>query len=617
MLSPGECWKEVPKDRLGNLSWRAYLLQRAAANKRLRERYQEACSQDILFYLNSFAWTYNPKGDKGDENDRRVQRVVPFITYSFQDRALQTIVGHIDKQRDLVIEKSREVGASWLCIYAMEWLWHFHDWTESLMISRMWDLVDGKTPHALFWKIDFHHQWLPEWLTPRMNRNKGFFENLDNGSTMTGQATTEKAGVGGRATVIFFDEFSRVDDGIAIRDGTADVADCRIFNSTHTGPGTAFHGLCTNGVTDKLVMHWTEHPIKSRGAYRYDPEVSRVVPLDRDYEYPNDFSFVLDGSPAGGPYPGIRSPWYDYECARRGSSRAIAMDLDIDVSGSQAQFFDPMLIRRLVGECCEPYWRGSIEYELDTAKPKGLKADPGGNLKLWLNQLPTGGLPPLSLVIGGDIAWGSGATRSCLCGIDVHKGEKVLEYASAQVDPKELAHIVVALAWLFKDADEQPAELIWEQQGPGVTFGGEVLALGFRNVFYRTAEMPHSMEMKVSLRPGWVPNKETKTELLAEYRSALSLRQLINRSAPALQECLAFKFSPDGHATHAHSENKDNPGESRVNHSDLVIADALAWKLAKGKGIKSGPQHVQEIHPGSLAYRRQLAHDRASNAEEW
>jgi hypothetical protein len=615
MLSPGEWYKDVPKEPRENAQYRIKLLKRAEGDRGFQDAIREFCSKDILFYVNVFAWTYQPK--------RRA--VVPFLTYEFQDRALLRILKAIDEQEDLVIEKSREMGASWLCILAMEWLWHFVPWTQSLMVSRDANLVDGKTPDSLFWKIDFVHKWLPNWLMPRWDeryhRTKMYFENPDNGSTITGQATTEKIGIGGRATVLFLDEFSRVDDAVAVRDGTADTADCRIFNSTHTGPETAFNGLCTNGVTKKLMLHWTEHPEKSKGAYRSDPQQRIAEPVDKSWEYPADFQFVLDGSPAGGPHPGVRSPWYDRECARRGSSRAIAMDLDIDVSGSMSLFFDPLMLRRLMETCTDPWWKGDISFDRDTGKPVALVPSPSGSLKLWchLHKDQAGNLIPAEMVcvIGADLSAGTGATPSCLSIVNCETGEKVGEYTNAHLDPKAMAPVATSLAYLFHKENE-PAELIWEQQGPGISFAKEILELGFRRVYYRKDEKPHTLTTKVSERPGWVPRPETILVLLEDYRSDLATGRFLNRSTAALKECLQFRYTKTGTVEHAAINSANDPTGARTNHGDHVVADALAGKLARdrGKAIKQEKVAPKEAPAGSFAWRRGIR-DSIMREEAW
>ncbi len=606
MLSPGEWHKRIPKDRKKNLKLRRGILREASRDAGFRALMVDRCRNDILWYVNLFCWTYNP---------RLKVKVVPFITWPFQDLAFLTILDHIERKRDLVIEKSRDMGASWICVTAIEWLWHFEEWTQSLVVSREGELVDGKTPDALFWKIDFLHRWQPDWLMPRWNprldRTKRYAENPDTNSTITGQATTEKIGIGGRATVGLLDEFSRVDRGFEVRDGTADTTDCRIFNSTHTGPGTAFHAIATSGATDKIIMHWSEHPEKSRGKYRYNQDKNQVEVLDPTFHFPADFDFVMDGSPAGGPFPGIRSPWYDAECNRRGSKRAIAMDLDIDVTGSVSQFFDALMIATLIAKyALPPFWQGDLSYDHTTGRPEGeapLIPVDGGPLRLWLPLTARNRPAPGPYAIAADVASGTGATPSCLSVLNCKTGEKVAEYANPHIVPEKFAIFTVALCWLFSDTDGNGARLAWEVPGPGVTFGMKVQELGYGNVYYREAN-PNLAGGKISDTPGWHANNTSKLSVLEEYRAALHARQFINRSEKALDECRSFKYTTSGFVEHAGEQGIEDPSGARVNHGDRVIPDAIAWKLCKAMGMMAARiKDDKEIKPGSLAWRKQLA----------
>jgi hypothetical protein len=555
-----------------------------------------ACARDPLFYINTFCWTYDPETSAG---------ILPFLTWPGQERALRKIMECIEGRKDLVIEKSRRQGASWLSVMLMEWYWHFRPWKQFLMISRDLFHVDSNSPDSLFWKIDFLHKHQPAWLKPRMVRQKLHFENLDLGSTMTGQASTERAGIGGRATAIFVDEFSRIRDDQEILNGTADTSKCRIFNSTHTGPGTAFYELTRREDMEKLRMHWSENPANNAGLYEWDVKTNVPRILDGAYKFAPDFKFVPDGK--------LRSPWYDDECRRRANPRAIAMDLDIDPRGTMAQFFDPLLIRDLVAEfCCDPYWRGELHYERESGKPLDLTASPAGKLLLWLHLKPDGKPPLGRYVIGADIAAGTGATPSVLSVANAETGEKVAEYANALMDAKTLGLLAVALGRLFVSERGEAARLIWEHHGPGVLFGGMVLEKQYPNAYMRTQELPKSIAGKVTDRPGWVSNAEEIETLLSEYRYALATRKFINRSRAALEECLDFRYNSRGQVEHAEIEGKkDDPTGARRNHSDRAMADALAWMEAKKAW--TAPQQKQErqaVHdPRTLAGRRAIAHN--------
>lgn len=619
MLSPGQQFRKVPKEIKENLRFRRWLLGRAGQSRRVREGLIEACRSDILFYTNAFVWTFDP---------RTRQKFLPFVTYPFQDKAVMAILDAIEQGRDLVIEKTRDMGASWMSLLVMEWLWHFHPGHSFLMVSRKEDLVDAPgDPDSLFWKVDFMHKYLPDWLRPETDRRKLHFGNLRNGSTIDGESTTAAAGVGGRRTAMFIDEFSRIEEGYQLLAGTADTTRCRIFNFTPYGTSNAAYKLARRTDVRKLRLHWSEHPEKARGLYQYDEvkkRVNLIDPLSQDeldaiwksLDQQPPFNFILDGK--------IRSPWYDFEWKRRANAREVAQMLDIDYTGSSYQFFDKGMIGDLQRTyAIPPVWEGDISFDADTGKPLELVKHSGGPLKLWMNPDAHGRPPPAPYAGGADICSGTGATNSIFSLIDCRTGEKVLEYANPFARPEAFAVRVVAICRLFKDVDDEPVLFAWEMQGPGAHFGKRVIELGYRNVYYRKNEQSISPKANVDT-PGWFPSSDNRRTLLEEYRAALSTRQFVNRSFVALEECLAFVFTARGTVEHDGdpesfdaTTGKQDPSGAGVNHGDRVIADALAWKMAAGRGTIRRGKETQKVQPGSLAWRRQLSEAKEKEAAAW
>jgi phage terminase large subunit len=190
-------YNSVPKGMEENLNFRSTALEKAVTDPKTREALWIACSRDLLFYVNTFGWTYDPRKKNG---------VLPFITYPFQDDAMLQIEECITTGKDLVIKKSRDMGASWMLLTVFEWFWHFKDGQSFLLVSRNEDYVDKTgNPKALFWKIDFTHKHLPNWMLPAITRTKLRLTNDDNGSTIDGESTTGDVARGDRRTAIGLD----------------------------------------------------------------------------------------------------------------------------------------------------------------------------------------------------------------------------------------------------------------------------------------------------------------------------------------------------------------------------------------------------------------------------
>ena len=210
----------VPKDPIENIAFRRKVIAWGSASKENAHTLWLMCARDLLFYVNTFVWTYDPRIENSP--------AVPFITYGFQDEALLAIdsaIGH----HDLLIEKSRDMGASWMLLLVFEWRWHFKQLQSFLLVSRKEDLVDKSgDPKSLFWKIDFILQHQPRWMLPNYTRQKLHLHNEDRGCTIDGESTTGDVARGDRRTAIGLDEFASFEDGYAAEAATGDATNCRI-----------------------------------------------------------------------------------------------------------------------------------------------------------------------------------------------------------------------------------------------------------------------------------------------------------------------------------------------------------------------------------------------------
>ena len=552
-------YEKVPKGLQENLAFRKKLVSAGYRRTDNAHELWVMCARDIKFFINAFGWTFDP---------RLVPKstLIPFITYPYQDKAIDAIVAAIEQGKDLPIEKSRDMGASWIILTVFEWFWQFRPYQSFRMVSRSEDLVDKtEDPDSLFWKIDFLLRYQPSWMRPARNRTHLHLYNKDNGSTIDGSSTTSDVARGGRCTAMMLDEFAAVLDGYAMLRSTRDVTQCRIFNSTPQGANNAFHDLTHDPQKKKLTFHWSLHPKKAAGLYIGHPNGSLEI-LDGSYTFPGDYEFIYDGKQ--------RSPWYDNECRRAIHSQEIAQELDIDYLGSDFQFFDTDIINQIEKEYVRrPLAEGSLDIDYDTCKPIGWVEQPDGPLKLWIN-LSGAGTPPLrrKYAIGVDVSAGTGASNSAMTVIDLASGEKVAEYASARDRPEPLAKKAAALAYFFNEAF-----IIWDAGGHGQAFGEKLTQdICYRNIYLRRNDK--SISRKVSDQPGFFFSKEGKLAILGGYRRALMEGTFTQRSSQANQECLQYVFTTANTVEHSSSRNTVDPSGAQANHGDRVIADSLANK---------------------------------------
>ena len=593
----------VPKEIIANLKWRKRALERVRDDPSYAEVLVIACQKDPLFFVDAFAWTYNPK-------EKRTPKL-PFILYEYQENALLELLRSVNNN-DLLLEKSRDMGASWLCITASFWRWMFRDYQSFLFVSRTENYVDELgNPKSLFWKFDFLYDNLPPWLKipgydPNQHRRKLHIENPANGSVVDGESTTGNVARGDRRTAILLDEFAAVEQGHRVLRSTRDATDCRWFNSTPAGTNNAFYDMRQTNIR-KLRLHWSSHPIKAAGLYTTTKDGNLEV-LD-SAGYPANYKPILDGK--------LRSPWYDLQCERAGSSQEIAQELDIDYLGSAHQFFNSDKVQEAIAKFARPpVVVGNLDYDWATGDPIGFERKPraeGGRAYLWC-MIDGKGNPLVSnkVIMSADVAMGTGASNSCLVAYDSVTREKVLEYASPYIRPEHFAVLTVAFAKWFKGIIDlsgydvethKTPRLIWESNGPGRQYGAKVLELGFNNIYLRTNDI--SITHKVSDIPGFPPTKESKVMVLGEYRAAVEGQQIINRSKTALEETLEYVFLPNGGVAHAKASDKLDPSGAAANHGDRVMADAMAWKMFNVRTIMKTKEEP-EVPVGCMAWRRKM-----------
>ena len=596
----------VPTDLRDNLKWRRRVFKRVLKDSSFADSIRNACAIDPIFYINGFLWTYDSRLVKSNQSPR-----VPFILYPFQRDGIMEIFDAIGKE-DLLIEKSRDMGASWLNVVAFEYLWHFHKLMSFLVVSRDAMYVDASdNPKSLFWKIDFIHENLPLWLMPagftkKIHRLKFHIKNPENGSVIDGEATTDQVARGDRRTAILLDEFAAVAQGHKVLAATRDATNSRLFNSTPQGINNAYYTVRQTGIR-RLRFFWTSHPVKSKGLYRIK-EDGKLDIIDEE-GYPKGYKPVYEPGPNRNWNP--RSPWLDEQDRRAATHQEISQEIMIDYLGSGHQFF----LAEAISEAKEKYARppamiGSLGYDPVTAEPSGFKEDPNGHMKLWAPLDRAGKVTvDFKYVLGCDVSAGVGSSISVGSAYNTRTNEKVLEYANPYVRPEEFAKQMVAVSkWLHN------AMLIWESNGVGRQFGARVMDLNYGDVYYRKKE--DTITKKETLTPGWASSKETKLVLLGEYRLAVERQKIFNFSGIALDECLEYIFNSMGGVEHSKESNKEDPTGARENHGDRVIADALAWR-----GMTDRKPSIQEdspdAPPGSLAWRiEQQRHQEREESRE-
>jgi hypothetical protein len=649
-VSPETFLANVPTNLQDNMAFRERLNSLLAESQEAREAFKWLVLKKPQIAFKTLFWTFNPKNKSG-------QRHLPFITWDCQDEVIEQIHKAILTGEDLLIDKSRDMGATWLILGVFMVHWLFIPDSHFLAASRKEEFVDRRGDHkCLFEKLRYLYDRLPIWCQPGTDKTHMHLANLDNGSVIDGESTNANMGAGDRRKGVMVDEFARVNmlDAQWISENLSDTTDCVIYNSTHTTAGHPYAKLRYSGRVNVAILPWWKRPERTVGLYR-SPDYGKVELHDLEY-YQQTYPGMFDGWKAGEVHPvkdieiaailsgeknvifcadgksNWRSTWYDRQCRRR-SARDIATNLDMNPAGAGDMVFDPSDLVRMRSEHMRPAeYEGEILFKVkefvEAFNPQGediTKSDDitdikfsrgfGKNRFRWWSPLfedpDTKELypdPGHSYIIGCDISLGAGQSNSIASVFDVNLDKKVGEYACSFTPPTQFADQVVAIAkWC--GGNRKPF-IIWESNGPGGVFNRRMWQLGWDDVYYRTDETK-TFRPRTQSR-GWHSSRDTKADLIYGYREALGYafrgaahgRRYINPCEQSITEAENYVFFTSGSIGPSEAEQEDSGGAKAV-HGDRVIADALCH-LARFEQAKSVVVAPVKISEQSYFHRREL-----------
>jgi hypothetical protein len=598
----------IPKTPLENLTWRKKLLRGADSSETTRRQLRAACDKSPLFWINAFCWTYRPKKVSEDGSEITLTDSathVPFITWKVQDEAILTLQECIQKGKDALINKSRDMGASWLGVAVIQWFWQFRGNTSFLELSRKESLVDRRgSMDSLFEKHRYLLKWQPNWLQPREFRDTFMhLENRDNGSVIDGESTNENAGQAGRSTAVLLDEFARVPNGDRIDLATADTTACRIFNSTPGGPTSQFTKIYRSRRATIIEMPWWRHPEKGRNATQIVEAAGKTI---------------------------WTSPWREQQKLRR-SSRDISQNIDMEHGRVGDMVFDSDEVnkhRTLFAR--KPNLIGNIQFDYDCSDSvkkatlrsllRGIEVEnpvrftQSGAFTPWrLWFTPIDGRPPQDdrYVFGVDISGGTGSSNS-VCTVKSHRhGTITAKFWDAHTVPEAFAEQVAFTAAWF--GGSKPPYIVFEKNGPGMQFGKKLIDLAYPALYYQ--KDIGSKGENVGSRWGWHSSNQRKELLVGQYREALKTGAIINPCVEALDEALDYMYDDVGRIVPGGSD-ADGAGARRT-HGDHVIADALCV-LGSGDLPATISEVPLKVPWGSFADRRRAGRfNRMTEKRAW
>lgn len=254
-------------------------------------------------FIDDFAITYDPR-----LASQKKLTTMPFIMFPRQKELITFILECLELNEAGLIEKSRDMGATWVCVSLSVWLWLFVTGSSVGWGSRKEMLVDRiGDPDSIFEKIRMQLNALPRLILPSgfdIKKHSSYMKivNPENGNSITGEAG-DNIGRGGRKSIYFKDESAHYDHPERIEAALGDNTDVKIDISSVNGSGNIFHRKrvagqewrpnepIKKGAVRVFILDWRDHPNKTQEWYNNRRAIAEREGLlhlfsqevDRDY----------------------------------------------------------------------------------------------------------------------------------------------------------------------------------------------------------------------------------------------------------------------------------------------------------------------------------------------
>lgn len=272
-----------------------------------------------IAFINHWIDTHEPRnaGKRDPDTGRRLETVMPLILFPRQEQMLRFGFACLEAEANGIIEKSRDMGATWTWLAASVWMWLFWDavsvgWGTATAIK----LDRSGDTGSIFVKLRQTIKSLPScFKPPNLNPGRHLLDkrvaNPDNGSAIFGEIG-EEIGRGSRARVYFVDEAAHLLNPEEVEAALSETTRVRIDMSSVSGLGTVFHRTRTGGKvyepgkdeeivqdrTNVFILDWRHHPGKSKDWYENRKALFESKGLAHVFasEVDRDYAAALQGT---------------------------------------------------------------------------------------------------------------------------------------------------------------------------------------------------------------------------------------------------------------------------------------------------------------------------------
>jgi hypothetical protein len=272
--------------------WRVALLTKLRANPGSFEVFKDYYKRNPAAFMSHWSSTFDPRNA-----DIGLPTSFPFVLFDKQEEWCDWLLERWRSREPGLIEKSRDMGMSWLCVGMACTLCLFNKGITIGFGSRKEEYVDKLgDPKSLFWKarmfmatlpIEFRGGWDIKIHAPHM---RILFP--DSGSSITGESG-DGIGRGDRKSIYFVDEAAHLERPALVEASLSATTNCRIDLSSAAGMANPFAQKVHSGKHKVFTFHWRDDPRKDQAWY--DKQINDLDPVTLAQEVDINYSASVEG----------------------------------------------------------------------------------------------------------------------------------------------------------------------------------------------------------------------------------------------------------------------------------------------------------------------------------
>ncbi len=273
--------------------WRAENYARIEKSPKLVEPLKAYYKEHPAQFITDWGCVLEPRNI-----ERNLPATIPFLLFPRQEEWCAWFLENWRNQKNMVTDKSRDSGMSWLALAVCTALCLFHERMEIGVGSRVEEYIDiiGDTK-ALFPRVRYFMSMVPVWFRGGwIEKKHAPYKRImfpETESVISGESG-KNIGRGRRSSIYIVDEAAFLENPQSVDSALSQTTNCRLDISTPNGRTNPFAKKRFSGKLPVFTFHWRDDPRKDDAWYEEQKE-KLIDPVIIAQEIDIDYAASVEG----------------------------------------------------------------------------------------------------------------------------------------------------------------------------------------------------------------------------------------------------------------------------------------------------------------------------------